>query len=420
MRMSNADTASEAGHNTGRAPSHRPRLALLADVRGWAFSNIAVQISQNLKHRYDIDIYYRGDYGNDISGLYRQLFVENDFDLVHCFWRTNVIELADYAESAASGGTTPMSRFTGIPVTFSIYDHLFLSPADIAQRRRLFNELIGGYTVSSKKLFDIYSRIEEYPPPDMIIEDGIDPRYFYPKDTARLGRRAGEIIIGWVGNSTWYQHEGIDHKGFHTLIKPALCELQAEGLPLRGSFVDRNEGYVPFEKMVDYYNSIDIYICASDIEGTPNPVLEAMACGVPVISTDVGIVPEVFGPLQSAFILQERSVPALKEKIRELALSPETRLRLSGENLERIRPRTREAESRNWDAFFSLVLNRRQSNTASSAAATGPRPKPQGTRWKNWLRSLGFGCLCCVPPAALQASLGPGARLCMTEYRSQA
>lgn len=390
MRTTNADTVSEAGHDVHVAHPGKPRIALLADVPNWAFSNIAVQIRSNLSRTYDIDILYRGDFGNDICPLYRQLYVDGSYDLIHCFWRTNVSELADYDASIRTGSPEAQSPFTTVPITFSIYDHLFLSPDDLARRRRLFNELISGYTVSSKKLFEIYSKIDGYPPPDMIIEDGVDPRFFYPKDTSRLGRTKGEILVGWVGNSTWYHHEGVDHKGFHTLIKPALCELQSEGLAVRGSFVDRNDGFVPFDKMVDYYNSLDIYVCASDMEGTPNPVLEAMACGVPVISTDVGIVPEVFGPKQSAFILQERSVACLKEKIRELALSPEKRLSLARENLERIRPRTRKAESRNWDAFFSLILNRKKSKTESIDSSITPRRVLRKARWKRWLRLLRF------------------------------
>ena len=55
---------------------------------------------------------------------------------------------------------------------------------------------------------------------------------------------------------------------------------------------------IAHEDMPEYYNGIDIYVCTSRTEGTPNTVLEAMACGVPVISTDVGIVPEVFGEKQ--------------------------------------------------------------------------------------------------------------------------
>jgi glycosyltransferase involved in cell wall biosynthesis len=68
--------------------------------------------------------------------------------------------------------------------------------------------------------------------------------------------------------------------------------------------------------MPEYYSKIDILVCASKIEGTPNPILEAMSCGVPIISTDVGIVPQVFGPLQQKFILNERSIDELKAKIK--------------------------------------------------------------------------------------------------------
>lgn len=41
------------------------------------------------------------------------------------------------------------------------------------------------------------------------------------------------------------------------------------------------------------YSSLDVYLCLSRIEGGPMPVFEAAACGVPVISTAVGRVPEL-------------------------------------------------------------------------------------------------------------------------------
>lgn len=43
------------------------------------------------------------------------------------------------------------------------------------------------------------------------------------------------------------------------------------------------------QEMVEWYNSIDVFVCTSIAEGGPLPILEAMACGRPVFSTDVGI-----------------------------------------------------------------------------------------------------------------------------------
>jgi len=45
--------------------------------------------------------------------------------------------------------------------------------------------------------------------------------------------------------------------------------------------------------MVDFYRSLDAYICTSRTEGGPHPILEASSCGIPVISTPVGIAPEL-------------------------------------------------------------------------------------------------------------------------------
>jgi glycosyltransferase involved in cell wall biosynthesis len=45
--------------------------------------------------------------------------------------------------------------------------------------------------------------------------------------------------------------------------------------------------------MQEFYDSIDLLVCTSSTEGGPLGVFEAVACGVPVISTSVGLVQEV-------------------------------------------------------------------------------------------------------------------------------
>jgi hypothetical protein len=91
------------------------------------------------------------------------------------------------------------------------------------------------------------------------------------------------VIIRWADDSPWgYAWDGRDHKGLASIIRPAIAALKREGLPVWGVFHDRNDTWVPYSEMVRYFNSLHIYVCASDTEGAALPVLEAMACGLPL------------------------------------------------------------------------------------------------------------------------------------------
>ncbi|KKN06555.1 hypothetical protein LCGC14_1076100 [marine sediment metagenome] len=45
--------------------------------------------------------------------------------------------------------------------------------------------------------------------------------------------------------------------------------------------------------IVECYNTLDLYIITSRVEGGPKALLEAMAVGVPIVSTKIGMVPEI-------------------------------------------------------------------------------------------------------------------------------
>lgn len=70
-------------------------------------------------------------------------------------------------------------------------------------------------------------------------------------------------------------------------------------------------------EMARLYQSAKMLICASTVEGNPRVTIEAMACGVPVLSTPVGIMPEVIQEGENGFLFP-RDAAALATKIRVL------------------------------------------------------------------------------------------------------
>lgn len=338
--------------------NEKKNIAIIYDVDGWAFSNIAKEIKKYLSSDFNVDIFPVSVFDDNIVNL---LFLAKKYDLVHCLWRGILLSLdKDYAESYIHNMGFKKDEFLAkyldnVNITTSVYDHKFLDEEDLSETKS-FVKYAKNYTVSSTILKDIYDNLDIDKKPIMVISDGVDLNKFKPKNLYRfkannLSNR--KIKIGWVGNSEFTDSIGdSDLKGVRKIIKPAIQELIDEGYQLEMKFADRKEGYIPHEKMPDYYNSIDVYICASKNEGTPNPVLESMASGVPVISTDVGIVRDAFGTKQKRFILKERSKEALKEKIKDLLNDKSQFDILSNENLESIKTWSWEEKCKQFKKFF--------------------------------------------------------------------
>lgn len=328
---------------------NRPKILLVVDRPGWALDNISSQII-----RFCSDVFeFKTIYLTDIDNLAAVFFAGSDCQLIHFLWRSWLVDHnTEYTKGYALQWGMDQEKFCqkyikNKPVCTSVYDHLFLGTEeeDFSHSRQLFSDeesVVASYSVSSKILKEIYDRDQRIlKKPFSIITDGVDLQLFSPRNLERFLNfpLQRNLVIGWAGNSLW-QAEKEDFKGLHTLLKPVVEELQSEGYPIELKLCDSNEKMIPHHEMPDWYASIDLYICMSKIEGTPNPILECMACGVPFISTYVGIVPEAAGEMQSRFILKERSKAALKEKILEILKQPELLYKISQENLKSIQ---------NWD-----------------------------------------------------------------------
>jgi glycosyltransferase involved in cell wall biosynthesis len=74
---------------------------------------------------------------------------------------------------------------------------------------------------------------------------------------------------------------------------------------------------------------LDVVICCSRNEGTPLALIEAMAVGVPVLSTDVGGVGDVVSHRETGWLVPPGDPSALAQAIRDLMAAPALRARLA-------------------------------------------------------------------------------------------
>lgn len=85
-------------------------------------------------------------------------------------------------------------------------------------------------------------------------------------------------------------------------------------------------GYVSEETLVGLYNLADVFVFPTLYEGFGLPIVEAMACGAPVVSTNVASIPEVSG--DAAVLVDPKSVAELSRAIETVATRPEVREQL--------------------------------------------------------------------------------------------
>jgi glycosyltransferase involved in cell wall biosynthesis len=261
-----------------------PRVLLAIDRPGWAFDHIAQTLIRHLGHEFDFSV-----------GIQDRI-VEGETDMVVVFW---------WGYASLLRANLKVKR-----VLTCLYDGHSWTTEDGMRQFRLNYLQSDLLAVANEALARI---IPWSIKPVTIIEDGVDTELFRP-----TGQWPEEFAVGWVGNSSHGASRSSSRgiKGLELIVE--ACD--RAGVRLITLDVAGRQGRarkIAFEQMPDWYSKISAYVCASSCEGTPNPVLEAMACGRPVITTNVGLVRRVVINERNGYVVN-RCVDSIVDALTKL------------------------------------------------------------------------------------------------------
>ena len=197
-----------------------------------------------------------------------------------------------------------------------------------------------------------HTLVELGAPPDRVhvLRNGVDLDLFQPLERERTRRDLGlsGAVLASVGHL-------IERKGHHLVIEALAalpdCTLLVVGDgPERGALQRQADrlgvagrvrflGEVAHGRLAEVYGAADLLVLASSREGWPNVVLEAMACGTPVVAAPVEGVAEMVTAPAAGLILPTRTAAAIVAGVQTMLADPPAR-----------DATRRHAEGFSWDA----------------------------------------------------------------------
>jgi len=225
-----------------------------------------------------------------------------------------------------------LGRTLGLPVVITGRGTDLTLIPEAAETRKLVVEAAGQATAMVTVCEDLRQRLIALGAPAdrvLTLRNGVDLTLFSPKDreAARAKHRLNGFVLLSVGGL-------IERKGHHLAIEALVdcpdCTLViAGGGPLRGDLeqlaarlavADRVRflGDTPHSQLPELYSAADALVLASSREGWANVLLEAMACGLPVLATDVNGTAEAVQSPEAGLLLPERTAACLAAAVSRL------------------------------------------------------------------------------------------------------
>jgi len=245
------------------------------------------------------------------------------------------------------------ARLAGVPAIVNTVHGLYATPDDRwARRAVVYGVERAATTCSQAELvqnpedLDTLGRLRVPPGKLVLLGNGVDLARFHPVTAAAaararqaLGAADGQVVVGMVGRLVW-------QKGLRELFAAAerlrrcrpevlvvlvgpLDPDKADGLGEADLAAARALGNVSFlgprRDVEALYPGFDLFVLPSYREGFPRSAMEASACGVPVVATDIRGCREVVDPGVTGLLVPPHDARALAQAIGQLAADPARR-----------------------------------------------------------------------------------------------
>lgn len=208
----------------------------------------------------------------------------------------------------------------------------------------------------------------------------VDTDRIAPKEEYRSGR--APMIVA-VGRLVW-------KKGFDYLLA-ALARLKREGIAVKAQIIGDGDLYprlrfsiedlslepevelvgpLTSRQVLERMREADLFVLSSHEEGISNAALEAMACGLPVVTTDAGGMAEAVCDGVEGFVVPVRDIGALADRIRALAANPALRERMGRAARARVeREFSLTSQAERFEAIYRAAIA--QSGTGQAQKEAG-------------------------------------------------
>ena len=305
---------------------HLPRILAIADRPGWAIDRKAQNLRRVLARRFEIVQRFQHDVTeSDVNAA----------DIVLIFYWFQIAKLP-LPESVLARRSDRL--------VIGICSHREMEGEFREPGLAILQRLARAVFVNNRKLEHEYAPLLRIPV--HYTPNGVDTTFFCPPPEPQP--YSGELRVGWAGS---LGNHGPAHRGFHDVIEPAVAAVP--GVRLQTAI--REQHWRNHDEMLDFYRDLDVYVCASRSEGTPNPCLEAAACGVPLVTTRVGNMPELIRDGDNGLFF-DGTAEGLANKLALLRDTPSLRSRMAARMIETIREWDWSVQAENYAHMFTSLL----------------------------------------------------------------